>query len=391
MLNLFFWRKPKKSLTVLYVMAFFLSLSGALPAYIQSSYIESYAGISAVNWFFIAANLVSLFAILVFPKLIKRYGNYLTTGIIALLFLISLSVLGFTTNPVLIFFFFILMQIAIYLIWINMDIFVKEFSDNATTGETRGVYFTIINFAWIISPTISSWIIGLSGYYGVFLSSALLLFPFLLIFYLKGSQIYSKQKYKVSLIKSAKAMFKNKNLGSVFWLATLLNVFFSVAVITVPIYLHHYLHFSWPEIGIIFSIMLIPFLIVEIPAGFIADKYIGEKEMFALGFLIVIVCLAIFSTSSSENIWFWAVILFISRIGAALIEAMREAYFFKKVSCQDLDKINIFRASLPLGYLIGSFISIATLSIWPIQYIFITTAVFTCSAFPFILIMKDTK
>lgn len=391
MFNLLFWKKPKQSLTVLYLMAFFLSLAGALPAYIQSSFIESYAGVSAVNWFFIAANLVSLFAILFFPKIIKRYGNYLTTGIISLLFLISLSVLGFATNPLTIFIFFILMQIAINLIWINMDIFVKEFSRNATTGETRGIYFTIINLAWILSPSISATIIGLSGYYGVFLSSALLLFPFLLIFSLKGSQIYSKQKYKISLMKSLKEMFSDKSLKSAFWLATLLNVFFSVAVVTVPIYLHHYLNFSWSEIGLAFSIMLIPFLIVEIPAGFIADKYLGEKEMFAAGFLIVIICLVIFSANNSNSLWFWTAILFLSRIGAALIEAMREAYFFKKVSSRDVDKINIFRTALPLGYLIGSVLSAIILLFWPIQYVFIAAAILICSAFPFILVMKDTK
>lgn len=391
MLNLFFWRRPKSSLTILYVMAFFLSLAGALPAYIQSSFIESYVGVSAVNWFFIAANLVSLFAILFFPRVIKKYGNYLTTGIVSLLFLTSLSALGFTTKPITIFIFFILMQVAINLIWINMDIFVKAFSNNATTGRTRGIYFTIINLAWVVSPSISAWIISLSNYYGVFLGSAVLIFPFLLIFSIKGSEIQSKQKYKTSLLKSTRKMFGDKNLRSAFWLATLLNVFFSAAVITVPIYLHNYLNFSWSEIGIAFSIMLIPFLIVEIPAGFIADKYIGEKEMFTLGFFIIIICLAIFSINKSENIWFWTAVLFTSRIGSALIESMREAYFFKKVSSRDVDKINIFRTSLPLGYLIGALLSIISLIFWPINYVFLVLAIFICSAFPFILVMKDTK
>lgn len=391
MFNLLFWKKPKKSLLVLYLMAFFLALAGALPAFIQSSFIESYAGVSAVNWFFITANLVSLFAILFFPKIIKKHGNYLTTGIISLLFLISLAGLGLSTNPILLFLFFIFMQVSINLIWINMDIFVKEFSTKSKTGETRGVYYTIINLAWILAPSISAWIINLSDYYGVYLGSALLLFPFLLIFSIKGSQIYSRQKYKISLLKSIKEMFADKNLKSAFWLATLLNVFFSVAVITIPIYLHHYLNFSWSEIGLAFSIMLIPFLIIEIPAGFIADKYLGEKEMFSVGFVIIIFCLAIFSINTSSNIWFWTAILFISRVGAALIEAMRESYFFKKVNSRDIDKINIFRTALPIGYLIGSLLSALVLLFWPINYVFIVAAIFICSAFPFIMIMKDTK
>lgn len=391
MLNLFFWRKPKSNLAILYLMAFFLALAGALPAYIQSSFIESYVGVSAVNWFFIAANLVSLFAILFFPLIIKKYGNYLSTGLVSVLFLLSLAGLGLNTKPLFIFLFFILMQVSINLIWINMDIFVKEFSKTADTGKIRGIYFTIINLAWIVSPSISGWIISLSDYYAVFLSSALVLFPFLLIFSIFGRKIYSRPKYKTNVLKSFKSMFKNKDLSSVFWLATLLNVFFSVAVITIPIYLNHYLGFSWSEIGLAFSIMLIPFLIVEIPAGFIADKYLGEKEMFALGFFIIIACLTVSMLTNSTNIWLWTIILFTGRVGAALVEAMRESYFFKKVSSRDVDKINIFRAALPLGYLIGSLLTIVSLIFWPINYVFLIAAIFICSAFPFILNMKDTK
>ena len=41
------------------------------------------------------------------------------------------------------------------------------------------------------------------------------------------------------------------------------------------------LGFTWEEIGQIFTIMLIPFVLVEYPAGWLADKYIGETEMMS--------------------------------------------------------------------------------------------------------------
>ena len=391
MFNLLFWKKPKTSLYVLYVMAFFLALAGALPAYIQSSFLESYVGLSAVNWFFIIANAISIIAILVFPQIIKKLGNYFTTGAVSLIFIAALIGLGITTSPILIFVFFILMQIALNLIWINMDIFVKSFSSNSSTGRIRTVYFTIINLAWIISPAVSAWIINLSNYSGAFLGAAFLIIPFLIIFIIKGSQIDGHQTYKTSFIKSIKGMYSNHNLRGAFWLAMLLNVFFNAAVMFIPIYLNRNLGFSWTELGLVFSIMLIPFLFVEIPAGFIADKYIGETEMFGIGYVIIIVCLCIFAISTSTNIWFWAIILFISRIGAALVEAMRESYFFKNVSNNDVDKINLFRTSMPFGYLIGSIISVVVLIFLPINYIFLATAIFLCSAFPFLLTIKDTK
>jgi MFS family permease len=391
MLKLFFRKKSKDSLIVLYVMAFFLALAGALPAYIQSSFIETSVGLSAVNWFFIIANLVSILAIIFFPQVIKRLGNYLTTGVVSLIFLISFAGLSFGTQPITIFLFFVLMQIALNLIWINMDIFVKNFSKISSTGRIRAIYFTVINFAWMISPAISAWLINLSGYSGAFLGAAFLLIPFLLIFVIKGANIDEKHSYKVSFIKSLKEMYKSHNLRGAFWLAMLLNVFYNAVVVFIPIYLNRVIGLSWTDLGFIFSIMLIPFLFVEIPAGFLADKYIGEKEMFALGYVIMIVCLCLFAVITSTNIWLWASLLFISRIGAALVESMRESYFFKNVSNKDVDKINIFRTAIPFGYLIGSSISLIVLIFLPISYIFLATAVFICSAFPFLAIMKDTK
>jgi len=273
-----------------------------------------------------------------------------------------------------------------------MDIFVENFSKDSSTGQTRTIYFTIINFAWMISPNLSAWLMGLSDYYGVFLTSAGLLIPFLLILFIAGNKINGHFDYKkTSIKKTARDMYRNRNLRSVFWLAMLLNVFYNTATVFVPIYLNRVIGFSWTELGLIFSLMLIPFLIVEIPAGIISDRYLGEKEMFYTGFLIIITCLIIFFTTTSHNLWFWAGLLFASRVGAALVEAMRESYFFKKVNAKEVDKINIFRTAIPFGNLIGSILALITLLFLPISYIFLVAALFMCSSFFFLPIIKDTK
>lgn len=392
MFNLFFWKKSQVNLKILYLMTFFLALASALPAYIQSSYLESFVGLSAVTWFFITANLISILAILIFPRIIKKLNNYLSTGIISLLFLFSLAGLGSATNSFLVFIFFILMHVTFNLIWINMDIFVESFSSNSSTGQTRTIYFTIINLAWIVSPSISAWLINLNGYSTVFLVAALLIVPFFLIFLFKSSKIKNHVSYNhIPLGKTLKKMFKDHNILGIFWLAMLLNIFFNATTIFLPIYLNKVIGFSWTELGLMFSIMLIPFMLVEIPAGILADKYLGEKEMFYLGYSIIIVCLCLFFINTSTNFWFWSGLLFVSRIGAALVEAMRETYFFKKVDAEDVDKINIFRTTIPFGYLLGSLLSLIVLIFLPISYIFLATALILCSAFPFLATIHDTK
>lgn len=373
-------------------MTFFLSLAGSLPAYIQSSYLEKWIGLSAVTWFFLIANLTSLFCMLLFPRFIKKIGNYLSTGIISIIFFTGLAGLSFGTQPFSLFIFFILMHLAINLIWINMDIFVENFSKNCSTGKTRTIYFTIINLAWIISPSLSAFLISKGDYPLVFLVSALAIIPFLAILASNEKLIKDKISYrKTSIKKELKQIFKDKDLRGVTFLSLLLNIFFNMAVVFIPIYLHQHLGFTWQQLGWMFSLMLIPFILIEIPAGIIADKYLGEKEFFYLGFTLLISCLCLFSVIDSRNPFLWAFILFLSRVGAALIEAMRETYFFKKVSAKDVEKINIFRATTPFGHLLGSILGLLILMALPLSYIFFITGVILLSSFYFLHLMKDTR
>lgn len=390
MFNLFL--KKKRSLFPLYIMAFFLALAGALPAYIQSSYLGSYVGLSAVTWFFIISNIISVLTILGFPNLIRKFGSYLSAGIITVVFLLSLLGLGMSSNIFLLLLSFIIMQVAMGLIWINMDLFVESFSKNSTTGQTRTIYFTIINLAWIISPSLSSYILRLDDYSLVFFIAAFILVPFLATFILSARDIKHKianRKNKLSVMVAK--MFKNKNLRGVFVLALLLNLFYNSAVIFIPIYLNQVIGFSWQDLGWMFSLMLIPFILIEIPAGIIADKYLGEKELFYLGFSIIIICLVFFSLLTSTNPWLWALLLFLSRVGAALVEAMSETYFFKNVGSRDIYKINLFRCSIPLGRVIGSLLSLLLLIILPLRYLFAFMALILLTSFYYLEGMKDTK
>ena len=101
-------------------------------------------------------------------------------------------------------------------------------------------------------------------------------------------------------------------------------------VIYTPIYLHEYIGFGWDKIGIIFSIMLLPFVILDFPLGKLSDK-IGEKKMLMAGFLIMTSSVLAIPLMTEPLLWLWAVILFMTRVGAATIESLSESYFFKVI------------------------------------------------------------
>ena len=385
-------KKNNSRLVILYLLGFLLAISTALPAYIQSNFLGQFMSVSAVSLFFIIGNIFAIAAILIFPAGIKKTTNYFVTRVILVLYAVSFFGLALAHDSRSAFLSFMLLLVTVNLIWINMDILVENFSLDFSTGQTRTIYFTAINAGWILSPILSSYLIGKGGYALSFLVSAFLLIPFFFIFTWQGKKLKDKIKYqKESLPLTIKKMWRSKNMRGIFFIALLLQLFYSSAMIYIPLYLFKNLGIGWDSLGLMFSIMLIPFVLIEIPAGIIADKYLGEKEILYAGFSVLAISLFLFYYIRVPNILIWTIILFSSRIGAALIEAMRETYFFKIVDAKDIGYINIFRLTGPLGYLLGGGLAILILTFLPLNYLFLLLAIIMLSGFGFTASIKDTK
>lgn len=385
-------KNNQKRLRTLYFLGLLLAVSTALPAYIQSNFLKQFVSLSAISLYFMIANLATVAAILVFPKLIRELTNYLLAKIVLVVYIISLLGLALASNASLALISLILFAVASNLIWINMDVLVESFSSDTSTGRTRTMYFTFINAGWILSPLLTMYLIGKGEYTLSFLIAGFLLIPFFLIFLNQAKNLKDKIKYRQDgIAASLKKIWAKKNTRGIFFIAFLLQLFYSTAVIYIPLYLFQNLGMGWELLGPIFSVMLIPFILFELPAGIIADKYLGEKEIMSLGFIILIISLFLFYYISVPSFWIWMAVLFFSRIGASLVEAMRETYFFKTVDAKDISYINIFRVTAPLAYIIGPGISLLVLMFWPLNYLFLVMAIIMLSGLIFSLSLKDTK
>ena len=382
----------KKNLKLLYFLALVLAISTALPIYIQSNFLESLFGVSSVGLFFVVANIITFFCILIFPNYIRKVSNIrlaMTVGFISLISLLGLSI---SNNVYLILIFFTSVTVASSLIWINMDLFVESFSNNEETGKIRTLFFTFMNAGWIIAPVLAGYLSQDGSYSKVYLVAALAVLPFLALLFGNRKKLKIKAVYdRVNLVKAFSFLRHNFNLRGIFVIALLLQIFYSAAVVFVPLYLHQYLGFGWDSLGLMFSVMLIPFVLLEVPAGILADKYWGEKEILSFGLFILILSLALFYITSSTSIFIWTGLLFLSRVGAALVESMRESYFFKIVDIENLQIINLFRTTRPLGYLIGSAIGAIITWFLPLKFVFIFVAVIMLIGFYYIYSIKDTR
>ncbi len=390
---------PKKStkpvlrgLKTVYLLGFLLSISTALPAYIHSNFIEQFTDLANVSWFFLAANLLTFLCIIIYPSFIKNFKNYQTAKLAIAFNLMALVGLATVNSWFPLLMFFVVLLTANTLLWINLDIFLEKFITTKKTGRIRTTFYTLMNLGWVITPLFVSYLSKNGTYHVVYLVSALIMLPFYIIFWERSRYLKDHFHYKrLEIIKSIKKIIKNHNLQGIFSVSIFLNLFYALAVVYMPIYLHNNLGFAWSQLGVMFSIMLLPFILFEWPAGYLADKYLGEKEIMITGLFILIISLVLFATVTSSSMLVWTIILFFSRIGAALVEAMRESYFFKRVRPKDIDIIDFFRTTTPLGYILGTIIGGLCLSVMPINYMFLVLATILLLGFYFIFILKDTK
>ena len=303
-------------------------------------------------------SIATIFGFLIIPKILRNIGNY-TTALWLIIIQIALFYgLTYTLDPKLIALFFILQSAIIALIGYCLDIFLEVYSDTANVGVIRGMYLTTINSAWIIAPLIGTMIIGTANdYRSVYVAALFMLFPLFYLVYRNFKHFKDPHYGHLSLWKNLIHLNKNRNYAKLFTANTILQVFYSWMVVYSPIYLNKVIGFDWASIGIILTIMLIPFPIIEWPLGKLADRKYGEKEIMTISFALIGLSTIALATITSSSIFIWALALFITRIGAAGAEVMIETYFFKTAKAEDSSLLGFFRITRSISYFIAPLIT----------------------------------
>ncbi|MEI7810382.1 MAG: MFS transporter [bacterium] len=381
----------KKNRTIIFLAGFLFSIPLALTSYINSSFLSNYLNEDYVGIVYVIASIISIVGLLKMPKILTRLGNRFTTLSLTLAAFLSLLILAFGQNVYSAVFGVVLYFISTDLIIISLDIFIEDFSKNSGIGKFRGLYLMIINIAWVLSQMISGSIIAKSSFRGIYLFSAVFMLLTSAIFVLFLHDFKDPKYIKVPILKTIKVFIENKNISKIYLINLILKFFFAWMVIYTPIYLYEHLGFNWQQIGFIFTIMLLPFVLLDFPLGRISDK-IGEKRILIIGFLITIIFTFIIPFISSHEVWVWALILFGTRMGAAAIEVMSESYFFKEVKEENSDEISFFRNTYPLSFVIAPLLATPVLLLVPsFKYLFAVLAAIILIGLFLSLRLKDVK
>ena len=381
----------KSTLFILYILGFIFAFTSALPAYINSSFLGSLTSEQAIGIFYTIGSIFSLTILILLPKILKKYGNYKVTVFLAILYFLNFLGLAFIQNTYLVLFCFLISGAMSTAIYFNLDVFIEHNSTDVKTGSIRSIYLTCLNLAWLLSPWLAGIIVGESSFRRIYLIVAIILLPIILIVSSSLKKFKDPEYKTFDVIETIKSINANKDIKNIIVSGFLLQFFYSWMIIYTPIYLNQYVGFDWGTIGIIFSIALLPFVFIQMPLGYLADKKIGEKEILTAGFIIMGISTAIIPLIKDDNFIVWALILFMTRVGAAMVEVMNDTYFFKKVSDKNLNVINLYRSVVPLAYIISPIITTILILFMPIGNIFYVLGLFMIFGLRYSLTIKDTK
>jgi len=375
------------------IVAFIYTLHLVLPMYSNSSFLNLFASERTVGVIYMLGSALTILGFILTPYIIRKIGNY-TTALILILIQMSLFYgLTVAMDPILIAIFFILQSAIIALIAFCLDIFLQVYSDTTNVGSIRGMYLTTINIGWIIAPLIGSMIIGVANdYRSVYVAALFMLFPLFYLVYKNFPKFKDPQYHHPTFWSTFTNLITHKDRSRLFIVNIILQVFYAWMVVYSPIYLHKIVGLSWAEIGIVITIMLIPFPLIEWPLGKLADKKYGEKEIMTIGFALLGLSTIALGAIVSKGVFVWALALFITRIGAAAAEIMIETYFFKIVDAKDPNVLGFFRITRFTSYFIAPLLTgIVFLFTSNQSYLFVVLGILCLLAIIPAWTLKDTK
>lgn len=379
----------KNKIRLISLLSFGIGFLDAFFIYILSSYFSAITGTANVGVFYFLGYSVVLVALFYLQPLIRAMGKvrilYLCLGIT----ISATAILVSAANP------WVSMGMALVLIvttnvtWVALDILLESFSKDHYSGRIRGLYLTIMNAGLLAAPFLSLETLDRFNYEGVFL---VLVFGYIIIFlvallgFRTDNRVFQE---KLRLSFTIKKMLGERNLLRIYGVSFAMEFFYALMIIYTPLYLRS-LEYSWGEIGTIFTIMLVPFVLLQYPLGILADYYFGEKEMLIVSIAITTVATLVLPFLGSGNVFAWALALFMTRVGIAGIEILRDSYFYKQIDGNDMDIIAFFRTTRPLANIFGAILSILVLLFLPLGSIFFFVAAVSFASLIVAYYLNDT-
>ena len=376
-----------------YSILFLFGVQYGLALYFNSAFLAS-RGFSeqSIGIIFAAGSVFALVMLFFAPRLFTSLGNlrvFVIGTAAAGVLLVALA--GSNSSAVIA----VVLPAIIglpFLLSLSIDMFLETTtSDENRTGVRRGIVVALINGAFMVAQLIAIYLLASGSFPLLYMMSgiALVLISALAAVLLHG---FRDAKYeRPDWHQVFRRLRDSADMRLTFFVQFLLRLFYATMIVYTPLYLHGTLGMSYEAMGAMFAFMLIPFVLLEVPLGWLEDTRWGESEALAVGLVWTVLVTALLSFVTTPSIALWAAALFATRIGAAMIEISSDAYFFKNVDGTQSGEVSAFRILHPLAYVIGPLAGAAFLLFFPMQYIFLALAICLALGIPAAIRLRDTR
>jgi MFS family permease len=354
--------RTHKALFATLFITMLYALHYGLPLYVTSTFLK-FSGftIAAVSLLYGLASLLSLVFSNHIAKYIKLYHSYGFTFTVVLAEIVTTIAMVITKNPILIAIFFLAHFVFNAIIFVLLNIFIEVLTPPHHTGSVRGIFLTLLNAGIMVSPIMGGLILhGGDGnnYTALYFAASALLLPcfYLLHRYLREMRDSTYESH--DLFQSFAKVMRHKNLQAPVLAQCALHSFYAVMVIYAPLYITKMLDISLVTyLTVIVPITLIPLVLLPYELGFLADAKYDEKEFMIVGLSILGVTSFILGAFVITSILLALLILFIARIGAALVETMSYTYYYKKIARNDPAMASLFsNINTTAGFFVPTFL-----------------------------------
>lgn len=381
-----------KLLVVTYLLTILYALHYGIPLYATSSYLHQYFSSSWVSALYMLGSFAALLGSIWVAKYMRKFHSYGFTFAIAVAEMVSVIAFGITNNPFFIGLFFVIHFLLQSLLYICLNVFIESFSKHAETGSIRGLFLTLLNIGILISPVLGGMILSLASFKMLYVIASLMLIPFLVLIKIYLYHIEEPAYERVNMLQALRAAWRNKDIKAALIAEFVVQSFYAVMIIYSPLYLATLGISLTTYLGIILPFALIPLVVLPYELGYLADKKWGEKELMIGGLLILAVTVFLCVIVRSPNPTIWVLIFLASRVGAACVETMAFAYYFKKVGPGDASLTAVFTNTLAVAtILVGALGAlIGPLLVTRPQLMFVILGVGILWSVAYVLPMKDT-
>ena len=380
----------------------FLALSAAnffsryhfyLIVFVISSFLAGFIGSAKAEFAIAGANAGAVLVLALMPRIFATWGTKQVLTSLGIAEILILCSLAFAHSAALVIILLVLMISMTFSIFLGLDFLVEAITtDESETGGVRSVFLTTSNISTLIATLTLAVILTDDSYRDVFLAASLVLVPFIMLawrsFPKTGGTTSSEHTSAWSAIAGiARVPHVLRPIATAHLLLQLYYAWFNFYF---TLYLFEHVGFSWHTIAIMLALSMAPYLLLEIPIGWIADKRLGEQEIMVGGFIVLsasIVALALLG----DNLLAWTILFLLGTCGAAAIEITTESTFFKRVTAADGEAISLLRILRPVAGIMGPATAGVLLLFVPPPFLFVIFGAIVALGIPLAMSIVDTK